>query len=617
MKKFKFLLGIVAFLMLMTLASVTRWDGSASAQPVDLVKIAFISDRGGTTEVYVMGSDGSNQVNVSPRNTSYDYNPAWSPDGTQIAFNAEGEIYAMDADGSNSVNLTKNSVWDQHPSWSPDSSQIAFASKRHGNWQIYIMDNDGSHQNRITDNSFNDREPTWLSLGDQIAFVSDRDGNEEIYLMNSDGTNQTNLSRHPANDRNPAWSPDGTQIAFSSDRDDNDEVYVMNSNGFNQINLSQNPSGDWNPTWSPDGAQIAFASDRDDNDEVYVMNYDGSKQSNLSRSPANEWQPAWSPLLGERGLVITHRARLEARVGVVDWDELERMVEARYGKLVYLDELGDAPEPAEIDHFIEGELVDSRYGFVLILGGHEVVPFSELPNLVDRDTLYTDDPYADTDHDELLVPDLPLARMPDGGDFTLLTTQLSKADPPAKTGFSVAQPLRPFAEYIADLFGGGDDVIWSPPHTDQDIDSEEVNAKYDYFMLHGAQSDTGTWWGENPEGGYPIAFTVDQAYSKGVVLTGACHGAYILDRTAEESIALQFLASGARAFVGTTGIHYSGRQRIPERHGPVFHQLFVGKLVEGKPPLQAYFAAKQAFADHVQDPTSHKILHEFIYLGAP
>ena len=128
-------------------------------------KIAFISERDGNKEIYVMNSDGSEQKNLT-NNPAGDYSSSWSPDGKKIAFTSgrdgNGEIYVMNADGSEHKRLTNNRAFDMFPSWSPDGKKIAFQSKRDGNGEIYVMNSDGTEQKRLTNNPALDFLSSWL-----------------------------------------------------------------------------------------------------------------------------------------------------------------------------------------------------------------------------------------------------------------------------------------------------------------------------------------------------------------------------------------------------------------------------------------------------------------------
>ena len=96
---------------------------------------------------------------------------------------------------------------EESPAWSPDGSRIAFMSDRDGNFEIYVMNADGSGPTRLTKNPESDAYPVWSADGSRIAFQSERDGNYEVYVMNADGSRQTNLTDNPAGDGNPTWSP--------------------------------------------------------------------------------------------------------------------------------------------------------------------------------------------------------------------------------------------------------------------------------------------------------------------------------------------------------------------------------------------------------------------------
>jgi Tol biopolymer transport system component len=215
----------------------------------------YASNRGNNSVgLFLMGvfEHSARLVTDDPSNN---YWPEVSPDGTRIAFVSErsgnSEVYVMDIDGTNLTNISNNLASDTAPTWSPDSSMIAFTSDRNGDLEIYVMDADGTNPVNITQNSSDDITPAWSPDGIQIAFVSRREGNEDIYVMDANGANPTNVTNNGANDGHPDWSPDGRQIVFDTNRDGNYEIYIMNADGSSMYNLTNNDSIDLAPAWSP------------------------------------------------------------------------------------------------------------------------------------------------------------------------------------------------------------------------------------------------------------------------------------------------------------------------------------------------------------------------------
>jgi Tol biopolymer transport system component len=261
-------------------------------------KIAFATGVDGRWQIVIVNGNGTAITPLTdlPTNQSH---PAWSPDGTRIAFDAqsgggETQIHVMDADGSNVQVLAEGPGWNYLPAWSPDGARIAFVSNRDGNDEIYVMDADGSAQTRLTTDPDEDLSPTWSPDGSRIAFQSNRDGFNRIYLMNADGSSVTSLTDSEGFD--PAWSADGAWIAFASTTDGNPEIYVMNTEGSEATRLTHDPSHDWNPTWSPDGSKIAFQSDRDGDVGVYVMSSDGTDVRRLLETGSRACCPSWQPI---------------------------------------------------------------------------------------------------------------------------------------------------------------------------------------------------------------------------------------------------------------------------------------------------------------------------------
>ena len=146
-------LGSVSFILLsfnvLSLPMSTSVSGSNSTRAGFLLsqKIAFISDRMGREELFLMNPDGSGLTQLT-FNNSNDYNPYWSPDGTKIVFSSyrdgQSEIYSMNADGSWQTRLTWNDGYDGSPVWSPDGGKIAFVASYSGQRSIWVMNPDSS-----------------------------------------------------------------------------------------------------------------------------------------------------------------------------------------------------------------------------------------------------------------------------------------------------------------------------------------------------------------------------------------------------------------------------------------------------------------------------------------
>ena len=218
----------------------------------------------------------------------------------------------MNADGTGLIKLTNEgpySTWlNSEPAWSPDGSKIAFLSDREENWEIWVMNADGTEQKRLTYFYGQDSSPTWSPDGTKIAFSSLLGGQYEertIYMIDANPvgyldpkpglTKLTNFDTYMRwQDMDPTWSPDGSKIAFSENQG-GVGIFVVNADGTGQTRISDYPASDRNPAWSPSGSRIAFVSDRDGNHEIYAMNADGTGQHNLTNDEGYDRDPAWSP----------------------------------------------------------------------------------------------------------------------------------------------------------------------------------------------------------------------------------------------------------------------------------------------------------------------------------
>jgi Tol biopolymer transport system component len=213
-----------------------------------------------------------------------------------VSAHNSGDIHLINSIGVGNIRLTDNSASDVDPAWSADGSRIAFTSSRDGNAEIYVMDASGENQVRVTNSPDFDHSPTWSPDGSRIAFVSVGDGNTEIFVVNADGTNRVRLTTQIGADTDPAWSPDGTKIAFRSDRTGSAVIWLMNADGSSPSQLTSGPLGDLQPAWSPDGTRIAFSGTVGSfTRDIFIVNADGSGRTRITNGYEDAEQPSWSP----------------------------------------------------------------------------------------------------------------------------------------------------------------------------------------------------------------------------------------------------------------------------------------------------------------------------------
>ena len=264
--------------------------------------IAFDSRRDGNLEVYVMAADGSNPVNLT-NNPNDDYLPAWSPDGTQLAFTRrQGEtsqIYLMNSRGENVRRLTENtSGTDLQPAWSPLGDRIAFTRCNAAHFcTIYVIDADGSNMEPLVDSPTETQSsPTWSPDARWLAISVGSGRDSDIYLVPSTGGAPIKLIDNGGQDSNPDWSPDGTRIAFMSWGGHGNGLYTIGIDGSNQTMVVSGTCLQ-SPDWSPDGTRIAFQGVCGNQYDIHTVRPDGTGMVNLTNAPGwHDMSPDWSPI---------------------------------------------------------------------------------------------------------------------------------------------------------------------------------------------------------------------------------------------------------------------------------------------------------------------------------
>lgn len=261
-------------------------------------QIAFVSDRSGNKEIYVMDYDGNNPHRLTSTGTIA-ITPAWSPVDERIAYTAwrpGPQIEITSAAGERHSFTQPAGVANYLPSWSPDGKSIVYSSRRDGDTEIYLADADGKNARRLTNARGIDTSPVFNpATGRRIAFVSSRNGTPQIFTMSSDGTDVQQVTDE-GGAQNPAYSPDGKMIAFAWQKPGSGgfDIFLYDTATQRFTQLTNSAGNNERPSWAPDGKHIAFQSNRSGTTQIYAMTVDGKKVRQLTNTRGINEGPTWS-----------------------------------------------------------------------------------------------------------------------------------------------------------------------------------------------------------------------------------------------------------------------------------------------------------------------------------
>lgn len=279
---------------------VLRFTGKRG---VSATQIAFVSDKSGNKEVYVMEADGSNKRKITA-NGSINLFPSWSPEGDTLLYTSyrggSPDVWMVSrGKRRNGQLLGKKALIKYRGVWAPRDGHIALVMNHEANTDIFAVRENGRGLRRLTYGRSIETSPSWSPDETKMAFVSDRTGSPQVYVRDMGSGETRRLTYEGSYNVSPAWSPSGEWVAYAAQQNGGFDIHLIDPESGYSVPVVVHPRADEEPHWSPDGRKLVFTSTRRGRKEVFVIDIIDPVTSirRLTRGFGHSSNAAWSPWL--------------------------------------------------------------------------------------------------------------------------------------------------------------------------------------------------------------------------------------------------------------------------------------------------------------------------------